>query len=428
MNTVAGQGLTDAQVLASRDRFGRNLLEGRSKNEFLVALISLIKEPMLILLLVAASIYFLTGSLQEGFMMVAAIVLISIVSLYQDTRSRSALEKLRQFTEPKSLVVRNKIESRISVEDIVVGDWLVLQEGERIAADGTIINAHDFSVDESILSGESMSVFRYVSETIYQGTLVASGRAVCLVTAIGNQTRLAQIGESLDSIETQKTPLQIQINHLVRNMALIGAVVFSFVWTINYSRSQNVLDSLMKALTLAMSILPEEIPVAFTTFMALGAFRLMKMGVIVKNAKTIEALGSATIICTDKTGTITENRMSLAGIYLPDEDAIVSITDKLNRGTLHLLSTAMWASEPDPFDPMEIAIHQAYQRWSDKDDRPGFQMVYEYPLSGPPPMMTHAFENAAGTRIIAAKGAQEAILSVCRLSDEEKENTLEGCQ
>ncbi|SKB43329.1 cation-translocating P-type ATPase [Dyadobacter psychrophilus] len=423
-NTIESPGLNDAQVLASRDRFGRNCLKEKSRSEFFEALISLVKEPMLILLMIAASIYFLTGSVQEGLMMVGAIVLISIISLYQDTKSRSALEKLRQFTQPKSLVIRNGIESQIPVEDIVVGDLLILEEGVRIASDGTVKKAHDFSVDESILTGESLSVFRYVSQPVYQGTLVASGRAVCKVTAIGNKTRLAQIGESLDSIEVGKTPLQIQINQLVRNMAFIGAVVFVFVWAINYGRSQNVLDSLMKALTLAMSILPEEIPVAFTTFMALGAFRLMKRGVIVKDAKTIEALGSASVVCTDKTGTITENRMSLAGIYLPTENAIVSIADKPGKETIHLLSTAMWASEPEPFDPMEIALHQAYQELPGKDERDDFQMVHEYPLSGLPPMMTHIFENGAGIRIVAAKGAPEAISSVCRLSGEENRRVL----
>jgi Ca2+-transporting ATPase len=423
-NTIENQGLNDAQVLASREKSGRNCLKKKSRSEFFEALVSLVKEPMLILLMIAASIYFLTGSLQEGLMMVGAIVLISIISLYQDTKSRSALEKLRQFTQPKSLVIRNGIESPILIEDIVVGDLLVLEEGVRIAADGTVINSHDFSVDESILSGESLSVFRYVTEPVYQGTLVASGRAVCQVTAIGNKTRLTQIGESLDSIEIAKTPLQIQINHLVRNMAIIGAIVFVFVWTINYGRSQNVLDSLMKALTLAMSILPEEIPVAFTTFMALGAFRLMKMGVIVKDAKTIEALGSASIVCTDKTGTITENRMSLAGTYLPAENVIVPIADKPNAETIQLLTTAMWASEPDPFDPMEIALHRAYQELPGKDERSDFRIVHEYPLSGLPPMMTHVFENAAGKRIVAAKGAPEAMLSVCRLNDEENERIL----
>ncbi|TLV02429.1 cation-translocating P-type ATPase [Dyadobacter luticola] len=424
MNAVAEVGLTDTQVLASRDKFGRNVLEGKSQSGFLAALLSLVKEPMLILLIAAASIYLLTGADQEALMMLVAIVLISVISLYQDTRSRSALEHLRTFTQPKSLVIRNAVETQIPVEDIVVGDLLVLEEGVRIAADGIIVKGHDFSVNESVLTGESMAVFRYISDTVYQGTLVASGRAVCEVRGTGQNTKLARIGESLDSIETEKTPLQVQVGHLVRNMALIGGIVFLFVWTINYSRSLNFLDSLMKALTLAMSILPEEIPVAFTTFMALGAFRLMKTGVIVKNTQTIETLGSASVICTDKTGTITENRMSLAGIYLPDRDEVINSPEKSDDEAVHLLSLAMWASEPDPFDPMEVALHQEYQNLSPSDERGVFEMAFEYPLSGTPPMMTHVFENQAGVRIVAAKGAPEAIIAVCRLTDQEKDHIL----
>jgi Ca2+-transporting ATPase len=419
---ISGQGLSDTQVAASREKFGPNILPDKSRSSIVEALLTLAKEPMLILLVIAAGIYFFTGSRQEGWMMLGAILLISVISLYQDTKSRSALEKLKAFTQPKSLVIRNAIESQIPVEDIVVGDLLVLEEGVRVAADGIIINAHDFSVNESVLTGESMAVFKYISDTIYQGTLAASGRAVCEVTAVGNQTRLAQIGESLDSIEIEKTPLQVQINQLVRGMALIGGIVFLFIWTINYSRSLHFLDSLMKALTLAMSILPEEIPVAFTTFMAVGAFRLMKLGVIVKNTQTIETLGSASIICSDKTGTITENRMSMAGIYLPAQNTISSSPERSNEEAVNLVTLAMWSSEPDPFDPMEIAIHQTYQQVSGKDERPDYHMTFEYPLSGTPPMMTHVFENNDGVRIIAAKGAPEAMMAVCKLDNSEKEN------
>ena len=216
-------------------------------------------------------------------------------------------------------------------------------------------------------------------------------------------------------------------------MVIAGAIVFLIVWAINYFRSYDILDSLLKALTLAMSILPEEIPMAFTSFMAIGAWRLMKMGIVVKQMKTVETLGSATVICTDKTGTITENKMSLAKIFCLKSGRI-STPENANDDEKQPIEIAMWASEPIPFDPMEIALHKAYKDFSTADERPDFKMVHEYPLSGKPPMMTHIFENGAGKRIIAAKGAPEVLMQISNLSKEEiqeiktaiEEITVEG--
>ena len=199
-------------------------------------------------------------------------------------------------------------------------------------------------------------------------------------------------------------------------MVIVGAIVFVIVWIINYQHSKDVLDSLLKALTLAMSILPEEIPVALATFMALGAWRLMQMGVIVKQTKTVETLGSATVICTDKTGTLTENKMSLAKVFVLAEGKITNTELALSDAEKDLIRTAMWASEPIPFDPMETALHNQYLNLLSTDERPNYKMIHEYPLSGKPPMMTHLFENEKGDRIIAAKGATEAIMKVSNLT------------
>ncbi len=180
--------------------------------------------------------------------------------------------------------------------------------------------------------------------------------------------------------------------------------------------TKNLLDSLLKALTLAMSILPEEIPVAFTTFMALGAWRLMKMGIIVKQMKTVETLGSATVICTDKTGTLTGNKMSLAKLFVLSSGKISNAENIITDAEKNLVRTAMWASEPIPFDPMEISLHDVYAKEFAIDERPNYQMVHEYPLGGKPPMMTHIFADDSGRRIIAAKGAPEAIVNLCAVS------------
>src|SRR5690606_16952597 len=198
----------------------------------------------------------------------------------------------------------------IDSEEVVVGDFLMMEEGSTIVADGRIVHSNDFSVDESILTGESFSVCKDATSEdnlIYSGTQVAGGLAIAEVSAIGISTKMGRIGKTIDSISAEKSTLERQINNFVKKMIVAGSVIFLLVWGINYSNSQDVLDSLLKALTLAMSILPEEIPVAFATFMALGAWRLLKDGVIVKEIKTVESLGSATIICVDKTGTITEN-------------------------------------------------------------------------------------------------------------------------
>ncbi|TDG34930.1 cation-translocating P-type ATPase [Pedobacter changchengzhani] len=416
-------GLTSEEVEISRIKFGKNTLKYKRDNTILDALKSLAKEPMIILLLVASLIYFISGQTGDAVFLASAIIIVSALSLFQDSRSRNALEKLKDFTQPNCKVIRDGTVQEIKSEDLVVGDSLMVEEGASITADGTIIHSNDFSVNESILTGESLAVFKdqdNENRVIYKGTTVASGLAIATITHIGNNTKLGKIGESLESIKEEKTPLELQINSFVKKMVIAGAVVFLIVWGINYFHSYNLLDSLLKALTLAMSILPEEIPMAFTTFMAIGAWRLMKMGIVVKQMKTVETLGSATVICTDKTGTLTENKMSLAKVFTLTAQRIVT-PGEANESEKTLLKTAMWASEPIPFDPMEVALHQSYTDLHETDERSNFKMIHEYPLSGKPPMMTHLFENAEGHRIIAAKGAPEAIMNVSNLTIAEKE-------
>jgi len=417
------QGLSTEQVIQSRKKNGSNSLEHQDKNHFITSLIEMVKEPMFLLLLLATSIYFITGEYSNGIFMLAAILLVSTISLYQESKSRNAIEELKKLSQPKSKVIRNGEIIEIPSEEIVLGDLIQTEEGTFVPADGIIIQSNDFSVNESILTGESLSVFKNEkseNNQVFQGTIAASGLAICEVTAIGNQTQLGKIGKSIESIVEEKTPLQLQIGNFVKKLSLIGLLFFGIVWAINFYNSGLFLDSLLKALTLAMSIIPEEIPVAFTTFMALGSWRLMKMGIIVKHTKTVETLGSATVICTDKTGTITENKMSLAQLFTLSNNKInANFNEKLNEQELELLSISMWASEPIPFDGMEIALHEAYSKLKITDERPNFKLVHEYPLSGKPPMMTHIFENQKATRIIAVKGAPEAIIASCKLSKEE---------
>lgn len=417
-------GLTNEQVEIARKKFGQNKLDYKKENTVWDTVKRIVKEPMMILLLTAASIYFISGNIGDGIFLTVAIIFQTSISLYQYSRSKNALEKLKDFSQPTCNVIRNNTLEVVKSEDLVVGDSLMVEEGTLITADGVIVHANDFSVNESILTGESLPVTKDETQPntyIYSGTTVVSGLAIATITAIGNETKLGKIGKSLESIDEEKTPLEKQIANFVKKMAIAGTVVFAIVWIINFLRSHEVLKSLLQSLTLAMSILPEEIPVAFTTFMALGAWRLMKLGIVVKQMKTVETLGSATVICTDKTGTLTENKMTLAKIFSLTSNAVADPAEPLLSDQKELIQSAMWASEPIPFDPMEIALHQSCREVAPVAGYEGYKLVHEYPLGGVPPMMTHVFEDEHGHRIIAAKGAPEALMQVSDLSADEKE-------
>lgn len=412
-------GLDKEQIALAREKYGRNVLNYKHANGFWATFKRIFLEPMMILLLTASSIYFLTGKIGDGIFLMVAVLFQAFISMYQYARSKNALEKLKQFTQRNAKVIRNSEVLEIPTEELVVGDSMIVEEGTAVPADGIILHSNDFSVNESILTGESFAVNKDKSKgnnQIFSGTNVVGGLAIATVTGIGNETHLGKIGKSLDDISEEKTPLELQIANFVKKMAITGVIVFFIVWGINYLHSREIMSSLLQSLTLALSILPEEIPVAFTTFMALGAWRLMKMGIVVKQMKTVETLGSATVICTDKTGTITENRMSLARLYLVSSQKMFEAGHHLNSEEKELVRLAMWASEPIPFDPMEISIHQAYEEVIGKDERPNYHLIHEYALDGKPPMMTHIFENKQGQRIIAAKGAPEALMYLSNLS------------
>lgn len=427
-NTFNINGLTTEQVILAREKYGENILRYKAENSFLNVIQKLVKEPMIILLFAAALIYLVSGKTGDAIFLASAIVLVSVISLYQDSRSRNALQKLKKLSQPHCKVIRNGEVVEINSDELVVGDSLIVEEGTAITADGIIIHSNDYSVNESVLTGESLPVFKDKTKEdnfVYKGTTVASGLAIANITEIGNDTKLGQIGKSLEGIKEEKTPLELQISSFVKTMVFAGTIVFLVVWGINYFKSLDLLDSLLKALTLAMSILPEEIPMAFTTFMAIGAWRLMKLGIVVKQMKTVETLGSATVICIDKTGTITENRMSLVKVFVLNSMKDSNL-EKPTEEEKSLIQLAMWASEPIPFDAMELALHEGYEKMIELDERPGFKLIHEYPLGGKPPMMTHIFENEQGKRIIAAKGAPEAIIAVSKLTADQKKQVEEA--
>lgn len=417
------KGLSDQEVIESRKIHGANETLTTENNSWLNILLEILKEPMLLILLAITIIYVSVGNYSEAIFMFVAIVVVSGISFYQDNRSRNALKALEKLNEPLSTVIRNGKIINIPTTELVVGDYCLVDEGKMINADGKIIFSNDFSVNESSLTGESYSIFKNNendNNLLYSGTLVVSGSAIFIIEAIGSTTKLGKIGHSIKNISEEQSPLQKQIVRFVKNMAIVGVIVFIMVWFYSYWTTGHLLDSLLNGLTLAMSILPEEIPVAFTTFMALGARKLMKDGIIIKKSSVVETLGSTTIICTDKTGTITENSMHLKALYDYSTDQILYEDNFSNSALAEIITYAMWSSEPIPFDPMEITLHQVFEKTQNQAIRSNYKMIHEYPLEGKPPMMTHIYEDEAGKRIIAAKGSPEAILAVSNLSDEEK--------
>jgi len=417
-------GLSEEELKISQSKFGYNQSDSIKKNTWYNMLLAILKEPMLLLLIAVAIIYVIVGNYSEAAFMLGAIIAVSGISFYQDNRSKKALEALEKLNEPLSTVIRNSKVIQIPTHEIAVGDLCIIEEGKMINADGEIVHSNDFSVNEASLTGESFSVFKNQDtedRKIYSGTLTVSGLAVFKVEKIGSETKLGKIGKSIQEIKEENSPLQIQITKFVKWMAVIGIVVFLMVWAYSFWQSRNIIESLLVGLTLAMSILPEEIPVAFTTFMALGAWKLMREGIIIKRSSVVETLGSTTVICTDKTGTITENSMRLKALFDYKSNQVFD-EERFNTPELsELIEFAMWSSEPVPFDPMEKTLHQVYEQTQPNDQRKDFQMVHEYPLDGKPPMMTHLFESHSGERIVAAKGAPEAILAVSSLSENEKE-------
>ncbi|MCO6488432.1 MAG: cation-translocating P-type ATPase [Phaeodactylibacter sp.] len=419
-NNQAFQGLNRQQVASRQKRFGKNALySGRARHIFRM-MWDVAREPMFLILVVVCAIYFFLGNTYEGQIMLFAMAMVVIVSIYQEVRSANAIRSLKKYTQSTIRLIRDGEEVRLPAEELVPDDIMIVSEGETVPADAEVLRQNDFSVDESIMTGESMPVFRDAGEAILQGTLVASGLCTARVTQTGARTELARLGKSMESITPEKSLLQKQVSAFVQRMALVGLLAFLLVFGINYLSTFDLVVSLLFGLVMTMSLIPEEIPVAFSSFMAIGAYRMSKIGLLVKQPITVESLGSASVICLDKTGTITENKMSLAAVYDFEKDSLIEAADMGRYPDNPVLACAMWASEPLPFDPMEKALHQAYLQNAALDARDQFQMAHEYPLDGQPPMMTHIWRRNEET-IIAAKGAVERILAHSPLSNSQTE-------
>lgn len=419
-------GLSSIDVPLLRKQYGSNTFRSAAQHRFLHIIWDIVREPMFILLAIACILYFILGSDTEGFIMAAAILVVVMISIYQETRSSRALLALEQYTEPKVKVIRDSREQVIQSRDLVPGDIILLEEGMKIPADATIIQSNDLSIDESVITGESLAVEKNVTgdmNVLYQGTTVNSGKCLARVTHTGNATTLGRIGKSIEGYTSSKTMLQMQINRFVRRLALFGLAGFFVILAINYFHYREWTTSLLFALTLAMSAVPEEIPVAFSSFMALGAYKMSTLGIISRQPQVIENLGAVNVLCLDKTGTITENKMQVKTIYEYESDRLKDMGSSDMHKNEKVLYYAMLASETNPFDPMEKAIWQAYLLNSGTGEQ-AVEMIYEYPLEGRPPMMTHVYKQESNI-IVAAKGGAERILKVCQIPDEKRKKLLD---
>ncbi|HEY2349594.1 MAG TPA: HAD-IC family P-type ATPase, partial [Puia sp.] len=410
-------GLKKSEIQPLLKQFGKNVFGAVKKRGFLMAVWNVFKEPMFLMLVFAATLYFVLGESDEGLLMLTAMCFVVAISIYQETKSNRALEALKEFTQARITVIRDQQEEMILIGDLLPGDLMILTEGDKIPADAVILHSNDLTVNESVITGESFPAEKNPqpgSNQLFQGTLIDSGSCYARVSLTGNSTVLGKIGKSLSEQTAPKTALQKQIGYFVKWLTAFGVTAFAIIWLINYMHNRDVFQSLLLGLTLAMSAIPEEIPVAFAAFMALGAAKMAKLGIITREAQTIENLGAVSVICLDKTGTITKNKMEVKAVYDFETARMADPADRSDDGINRVLLFARMASEKDPFDAMEKAINEAYQKQGEAGYYEKMKFIHEYPLGGIPPMMTHVYETDKGIWV-AGKGAPERILRICKL-------------
>ena len=410
-------GLNSRDIPALQQQFGKNIFHAAPSRRFLNIIWGIVKEPMFILLLTGCALYFFLGETSEGFLMLAAMGIVTAISLYQEVKSSNAIDALKQFTEGKISVIRDGSERMILAEELVPGDIFLLEEGMKVPADGIVAQQNDLTVNESIITGESVPVTKDEGEgqnKLYQGTTINSGKCIARVTATGNRTELGKLGKQVGHYESPKTLLQLQMNRFVRLFALFGLLAFLAIFFVNWLHYREWTTSLLFALTLAMSAIPEEIPVAFSSFMALGAYKMSKLGIISRQPQVVESLGAVSVFCFDKTGTLTENKMQVKNVYDHRSGKTIELIAGTNQDSGKLLQYAVLASEAEPFDAMEKAIWEAWHSDPSSQSEQLPPMVHEYPLEGKPPMMTHVYGDGT-TKTVAAKGAAERLVSVCHL-------------
>ena len=427
MTTDKTMGLTTEEARKRQEQYGKNELTAGKKQSFFIKALHTIAEPMFLLLIVAAIIYFILGEPRDGAIMLIFVVGIISIDVIQEWKTDKTLSALKDLSAPHITVIRNEKEVIIPSVDLVPGDVMMIAEGVKIPADGEILKANDLCMDESSLTGEAEGVWKVTVENAevsddywrrdycYAGTLVTQGNAYILVDKIGALTEYGKIGTHVASVEEKPTPLQKQTDSLVKLCAGIAAVLFALVSVITYFNipeypfGDRIIASILSGITLAMAMIPEEFPVILTVFLSMGAWRLAKNKALVRKLPSVETLGAVSVLCVDKTGTITMNQMT------------VQDTWALNGDKENLCEMMGLGCETEAYDPMEKAmLRYCEEKGISKKHLFGGDLITEYAFTNELKMMGHVWHHD-GEIIIAAKGSPERMLTICVLTDEERQ-------
>ena len=394
MEPLEPKGLTQAEAAARLAAEGPNALPAAGRRSLAALVLGVLREPMFVLLVAATAIYLVLGDVHEALVLAASLVVVVTISVVQERKAERALEALRDLSSPRALVVRGGERLRIAGRDVVREDLLVLAEGDRVPADARLVAATDLALDESLLTGESLPVDKRAGDAVFSGTLIVKGHARALVSATGPRSELGRIGASLATLEAGKTSLETETARIVRLVAVFALALSLGLAAVYGLARSDWLGGVLGGLTLAMAILPEEFPVVLTVFLALGAWRISRHGVLTRRMPAIEMLGAATVLCVDKTGTLTENRMSVA----ETPQAVVDV--------------AALACEIEAFDPMEKAIVSGASPGV-AHARKTWRLERDYPLTDRFLAVCHVWNDGEGARTIAIKGAPETVLALC---------------
>jgi P-type Ca2+ transporter type 2C len=441
---TAHAGLSPSQAKERLERDGPNELPKAARRTVARIALEVVREPMLAMLLAAGGIYLAIGDRVEALVLLLFAGMSIVITIVQEARTENVLETLRDLAAPRALVIRDGATVRIPGREVVEGDILVLDQGDRVPADAALLEAQELEVDESLLTGESLPVRKRPAEhgealsagpggddgpQVFSGSVITRGNGTARVFATGHRSQIGQIGRSLESLESEAPRLQRETSRVVALCAAGGvAIALAIVVLYGLSRGQ-WLEALLAGIATAMSLLPEEFPVVLAVFLAMGAWRIAQVGVLTRRAAAIETLGSATVLCTDKTGTLTQNRMSVVELWSPEAGHSTLDADTVNLTYLTLLETSVLASAPVPVDPMEVAFHAA-ARAAGIAARKTDGLVQTHGLRPDLLAMSNVWRPFDETSPfdVAAKGAPEAIARICRLEGEGLRKVEEATQ
>ncbi|MFZ4463756.1 MAG: cation-translocating P-type ATPase [Bacteroidales bacterium] len=437
MNTTSQteniSGLSKQEAAEKLEKDGYNELpSSKPKSVFHIAL-GVVKEPMFLLLVACGALYLILGDIQEGIMLLGFVFVVMGIEFYQEKKTEKALDALKDLASPRALVIRDGETIRIPGKEVVMGDIVVLQEGDRVPADAIVMKNNNLLADESLLTGESVPVRKrqwmegdgmYIPggddlPVVYSGSMIVQGNGLVKVTATALNTEIGKIGKALESVKEEPTQLKREMGILVKRLAIIGVLLCVLVITVYTITRGDLLKGFLAGITLAMAMLPEEFPVVLTIFLAMGAWRLSKKSVLTRKPAAIETLGSATVLCTDKTGTLTQNKMTVTRLFNGTAFSNVISGGTFEEAFHEIIEYGILSSQVNPFDPMEKAIINIGDQFLKNSEHihADWLMEKEYPLSKDLLAMSRVFSNT-GTKekVIAVKGAPEAIFDLCHLN------------